>query len=161
MCRVSEWVFCLWENYSETGGPRTLQTPSSPLAVLNCGLWPPLLTNRIPYRNCTDEVQGERDCCELAIFVVSWVVSAWVVLGDRKQKAGSRSQEGATVVSRAEWVPGTKSQNRGIPLLRLAGSQAITGESGWKWPCLKSLNRERGGSEWDPSWETHFHNVLK
>jgi hypothetical protein len=96
-------------------------------------LWLPLLTNRISYQDCTDEVQGERDCCELAIFVVSWVVSVWAVLGDRKQRAGSRSQEGATVVSRAEWFLGTKSQNRGIPLLKLAdSSRPLLGNLGWK-----------------------------
>lgn len=96
-------------------------------------LWLPLLTNRISYQDCTDEVQGERDCCELAIFVVSWVVSVWAVLGDRKQRAGSRSQEGATVVSRAEWFLGTKSQNRRIPLLKLAdSSRPLLGNLGWK-----------------------------
>lgn len=126
--------YSAWGKLLRDSGPRTLQAPSSLLAVLDSvALWLPLLTNRISYQDCTDEVQGERDCCELAIFVVSWVVSVWAVLGDRKQRAGSRSQEGATVVSRAEWFLGTKSQNRGIPLLKLAdSSRPLLGNLGWK-----------------------------
>lgn len=76
-------MFCLGK-LIETGGPRTLQAtnllPHHSLSS-TVALWPPLLTNRISYWDCTDEVQGERDCCELAILVVLWVVTARAVLG--------------------------------------------------------------------------------
>lgn len=109
MCRVSDGYSC-----SGSCSERQVDLGRCRLRILiphhslswTVALWPPLLTNRISYQDCTDEVQGERDCCELAIFVVSWVVSAWAGRGDRKQRAGSRSQEVATVVSRAEWVLG-------------------------------------------------------
>lgn len=66
------------------------------------------------------------------------------MLRDRKQRVGSRSQEVATVVSRA--VPRMKSQNRGIPLLRLAdSSRPLLGNLGWERPFPKPLSRERGG----------------
>lgn len=83
------------DGYSASGSSsRQVVLPHHSLSS-TVALWPPLLTNRISYWDCTDEVQGERDCCESAIFVISWVVSAWAVLGGQKAE-GMKQKSGGS-----------------------------------------------------------------